>query len=195
MPPVEIEMPDGTIKTFSSLEEAKDFKNALMSDPYTGGALQMSGGDTGLAKDTLDIVNKGLEAQSKARDLEGRSPTETVEEGLNMLEKQLSEIPRGERGILAKGRGIFEYGKGLAGYNPNVSTYQDTRKAFSRPLIKFLGEKGALSGQDVEAAEGLLPPPWSTYEEANKKFDSIRELTGIKRRPLIQAPKQGGNIE
>lgn len=194
-PQIEIQMPDGSVKTFSTIQEAKDFKSALLNNPYTGGALQMSGGDPALAKDTLDLVNKGLEAQSKSRELQGKSPRETVDDGLAQLEEELSKIPRGQSGVLAKGRGLLEVGKSYLGYNPDVKTYQNMRSGFSRPLIKYLGEKGALSSGDVDTAENLLPPPWSTYDEANKQFDAIHKLTGIPRRPLIQAPKTGGNIE
>ena len=203
---VDVEMPDGTIKQFKDIQSAKDFKQKFISDPISGGALSFAGGDPGLTKDTLDLVDKSLSIKQKMKDLEGLAPSDAVYRGMNLLEDTLAEVPSGEKGPFAIARGYWEKGKAKLGYNPAANSYDAIRQGFARPLIRYLGEKGAGSDKDAGTAMSLLPDITDPYVNRRDLFKRVRTLADIPDRPRpwgvmqnetkryqIQAPQ--GNIE
>ncbi len=87
---------------------------------------------------------------------------------------------------LSKGRvgGLTTSIGSIIGMEPEAKTYQKSRKMARAKLARALGEVGALSEPEQEAAIALLPTLFSTPEEATMAFDEIRKMLGIKENDL-----------
>lgn len=78
--------------------------------------------------------------------------------------------------------------------DPNVALYESLRKGTLAPIIRAMGEKGALAEGDVQRAIELLPklfPVPDSKEVAKRKLGQIREiLSKVKGEGTETQPKQ-----
>lgn len=104
---------------------------------------------------------------------------------------QLERLALGEGGIFSDiepgvsnrfQAGVDLFIGSLTRENPNIALYDDLVNSTLSPLIKQLGEAGALAEGDVARAQGLLPKMRGefllpdTREEAISKFNTVREI-------------------
>jgi hypothetical protein len=81
-------------------------------------------------------------------------------------------IKQGLGGNPLSGFGGIMGGKIIGGNEATI--YDNLRKGTLAPIIRSLGEKGALSDNDVKRAIALLPPAGTNPQVAAKQFDEIR---------------------
>lgn len=125
---------------------------------------------------------KTANAAEQTRGTAGRSATGILD--------QMEELAFGEDGVFIGSQpGLtnraFETAQTgldlLTQENPNVSRYHDMSRATVAPLIRYLGEVGALAEGDVQRALGLQPrlfPMKDTEEVAKNKFIALRQILG-----------------
>ena len=112
----------------------------------------------------------------------------------SMAENVLDQLEGSLPGLEGRGRigGNIQQIFSATGLSPNVKIYNDFKNGVVIPLVRSLGESGALSNIDVERAVTLVPSVTDTPKEASGKLQKLRSLISQNKDAVLQLSSAGG---
>ena len=139
-------------------------------------------------REVADLGPAKITAAEEAVEIGQRGALEVLDQLENLSENiHIEESFLGRLGGAAKAK----YQQ-ITQEDPDVSLFEDLKAATLGPMIRSMGEKGALAEGDVERAIKLLPktfPVPDSKEVATKKFRQIRDILKAARlKPSLKGP-------
>ncbi len=125
----------------------------------------------------LDIMNNN---EKRTATTEADDATKKKQAGLNTLNTLLQSYERGGGGQGIIGGTLTNLLNTATGgaYNSSAQTYATQARGAAAQIIKALGESGALSNRDTQAAMDMLPKNTDTDKVAKEKIANLMSLLG-----------------
>lgn len=110
----------------------------------------------------------------------------TAEQLISILSKRFMETSPSQFGPMARlGGGLKRFGAKIGVSPAAIKSYEDFSKGTIGPIVRSLGEVGALSEGDVQRALNLVPNLSDTPEEANRKMSDLMQVLQISKQNII----------
>jgi len=137
------------------------------------------------------LYEQGQKAQESTLSAAEKKDLQKYSQAENVIAQLESSLPTLEgRGRVS---GNIQQVLSKAGLATNVKVYNDFKDGVVIPLVRSLGESGALSNIDVERAISLVPAVTDTPKEASGKLGKLKSLLKANKESLYKVSQLGGN--
>lgn len=164
--------------TFGSTTGEPTINGWSYDDLEQGYMNAMLAGDSSAAaaiQDMIEMLDNKVARQQKSSSSSGNAKAQS---GLNILQElyQLYNIGGGGKGVV--GGTLTNLLNGVTGgaYDQNSAVYNDVMSTTLAPIIKAMGDSGALSDSDRAAAEKSMPKITDAPEVAEQKFQALYRI-------------------
>lgn len=116
-----------------------------------------------------------------------------AENTVNQLGGLFDKVNQPQNSVVAATLGLPGISNVRKTYQPNAREYTAFAEGTVIPIVRTLGESGALSNQDVARAVNLIPNLGDTPELAQKKLGNLKQLLAGARQSVSTTPGSGSD--